>query len=226
VLVGASWGTILGLHIAQKHPEWLHAYVGIGQGVDVAESERRGWRWAMARAREASHAQAMRELQSLAPYAEDRPPTRDEIELQRRWLLHFGGGVYRRRSGAAEAAAMRLAPEYSDVDVAKVWEANDFSERHLLAAALTTDLSRVRELKVPVVLFSGRSDYVVNAVLAEEWLAKLTAPHKRFVWFEQSGHDVFVEEPGKTLVSLVQYVLPLTGHRAGMPGRGAGRRPR
>jgi proline iminopeptidase len=29
------------------------------------------------------------------------------------------------------------------------------------------------------------------------------------VWFEHSAHEVMNEEPGKTLVSLVQEVLPL-----------------
>jgi proline iminopeptidase len=32
------------------------------------------------------------------------------------------------------------------------------------------------------------------------------------VWFDDSGHMVYQEEPGKTLVTLVNDVLPLT-HR-------------
>jgi len=36
------------------------------------------------------------------------------------------------------------------------------------------------------------------------------APTKKLVWFEDSAHMVYEEEPGKTLVSLVNNVLPLT----------------
>ena len=33
-VLGHSWGSYLGLAIAQRHPEWLHAYVGMGQMTD------------------------------------------------------------------------------------------------------------------------------------------------------------------------------------------------
>ena len=54
-VLGHSWGSYLGLTIAQRHPEWLHAYIGMGQMTNMPESERRGWRFAMDRAREAKN---------------------------------------------------------------------------------------------------------------------------------------------------------------------------
>ena len=47
-VLGHSWGSILGLTLAAEHPEWLHAYIGVGQGIDARESERRGWAWTTA----------------------------------------------------------------------------------------------------------------------------------------------------------------------------------
>jgi hypothetical protein len=38
--------------------------------------------------------------------------------------------------------------------------------------------------------------------------AKVKAPSKQLVWFENSAHEIFNEEPGKTLVSLVRHVRP------------------
>jgi hypothetical protein len=46
-----SWGSYLGVEIAQRHPEWLHAYIAVGQLADGPESERRGWRFALEAAR-------------------------------------------------------------------------------------------------------------------------------------------------------------------------------
>lgn len=54
----------------------------------------------------------------------------------------------------------------------------------------------------------GRHDYNVNAAAAAEWFAKVAAPSKALVWFEDSAHEMFNEEPGKTLVSLVRYERP------------------
>ena len=55
-VLGHSWGSSLGIQLAQRHPDWLHAYVGIGQVTDAMESERRGWQYTMEAARKAEAA--------------------------------------------------------------------------------------------------------------------------------------------------------------------------
>src|SRR6202789_910997 len=67
-VLGHSWGSFLGLQLAEHHPEWLYAYIGVCQLIDGPESERRGWRFAMDAARRDGNADAVRELESIAPY--------------------------------------------------------------------------------------------------------------------------------------------------------------
>ena len=81
--------------------------------------------------------QAIAELESLAPYAQDDAPVPLAVLMkQRKWLNFYGGMVHNRTGGQAEAAAIQLAPEYGDRDVAQVWKANDFLAEHLLSDAL------------------------------------------------------------------------------------------
>lgn len=214
-VLGHSWGSLLGLTLAERHPEWLHAYVGVGQAVDARESERRGWAWAMEQARAAKNEEAIRDLNAIAPYAVGKNPLPlKDIYAQRRWLNVFGGAAYRRPNAGFEAAAANLSPEYTDEDVRQVWTAEQFSVERLLPVVLTMDLSGVKRLKTPVVLFLGRHDHNVSATVAAEWFAGLKAPSKRLVWFEQSAHEVLVEEPGKVLLSLLRDVRPIA-ERAG-----------
>lgn len=209
-VLGHSWGSALGLKLAYAHPEWLHAYIGVGQGIDVPESERRGWRWTMEQARAAGNQQAIRDLESIAPYFQSSAPEPlAKIAIQRRWLDYFGGAAYRRTGAGFEAAASKLAPEYSDADLERMWKANDISEAALLPAVLALDFSYVRRLQTPLVLFLGRHDVNVSATVAAEWFATVDAPSKQLVWFEQSGHELLAEEPGKALLSLVNLVRPL-----------------
>ena len=49
--VGNSWGSYLGIELAHRHPEWLHAYIGVGQVASAPESERRGYTFALAQAK-------------------------------------------------------------------------------------------------------------------------------------------------------------------------------
>ncbi|MGO1540937.1 MAG: alpha/beta fold hydrolase [Luteimonas sp.] len=211
-VVGHSWGSYLGLELAQRKPHWLHAYIGIGQVTNAPESERRGWAWTLEQARRDGNGEAVAELESLAPYAQgDAPVPLADLMKQRKWLNFYGGMVHNRTGGQAEAAAIPLAPEYSDRDVDQVWTANDFSAEHLLSDVLALDMSQVDELEVPLLLFLGRHDYNVSSSAAAEWFERVQAPSKQLVWFEQSAHEVMIEEPGKTLLSLVQYALPLAG---------------
>jgi pimeloyl-ACP methyl ester carboxylesterase len=214
-VLGHSWGSYLGVELAQRRPDWLHAYIGIGQISNAPESERMGWRWTLQQAERDGNAAAVAELQALAPYAVGNAPVPlQQLFQQRKWLNHYGGMVHNRRGGDAEAAGVRLSPEYTDADVAGIWKGNDFSMQHLLSGALTLDLTGRRRFQTPVFLFLGRHDHNVSSELAAAWFDTITAPDKQLIWFEQSAHEVMIEEPGKTLLTLVQQVRPIAA-RAG-----------
>ncbi|QDE67052.1 MULTISPECIES: alpha/beta fold hydrolase [Myxococcus] len=214
-VLGHSWGSLLGLTLAERHPEWLHAYIGAAQGIDARESERRGWAWTMEQARATKNEEAIRDLESIAPYAVGKKPVPlKDIRLQRRWLNFFGGAAYRRPDASFEGAAVNLSPEYTDEEVRQVWKAQELSVERLLSAVLTADLSHVKRLKTPLILFLGRHDHNVSAMVAAEWFAGVKAPSKQLVWFEQSAHELMAEEPGKVLLSLVRHARPFA-ERAG-----------
>ncbi|HEU4564421.1 MAG TPA: alpha/beta fold hydrolase [Gemmatimonadaceae bacterium] len=213
-VMGHSWGSFLGLEMAKRHPEWLHAYIGVGQATNVPESERRGWRMAMDSARRAGNARAVRELEALAPYPPpDGQLTIDDVYAERKWVVHYGGAMAYRRDNAAESALARLSPDYTDEESRRVWEGNAFATPILLPHLLERDL-RVGRLDVPLILFLGRHDTNVNAEVAAEWFARVRAPEKHLVWFEHSAHMPMSEEPGKFLISLVRFARPIA-ERAG-----------
>ncbi len=62
ILVGHSWGSVLGVLIAQKHPDWLYAYVGVGQWVNTQKSEREAYAFSLSEARANNNAEALKEL--------------------------------------------------------------------------------------------------------------------------------------------------------------------
>jgi proline iminopeptidase len=209
-VLGHSWGSMLGLKLAAVHPEWLHAYIGMGQATNSSESERRGWAWSLAKAKADGNETAVRELQSIAPYATGGGPLPvDAIMTQRKWLNHYGGAAWRRDGGGFEAAAIKLSPDYSDDDVRNAFKGQPPVTQALLPIILSTDLSTIRDLKTPLILLLGRHDINVSSEVAAEWFATVRAPSKRLVWFERSGHHVTSEEPGKLLNALITYARPI-----------------
>jgi pimeloyl-ACP methyl ester carboxylesterase len=126
------------------------------------------------------------------------------VPLQRKWLGFYGGAMAYRQDNSAESALAWLSPDYSDEEIRRIWEGNEFATPYLLPKVVSLDLSATRKLDVPLILFLGRHDINVDAAVAAEWFAKVKAPEKHLVWFEHSAHLPMTEEPGKFLLSLVR----------------------
>jgi proline iminopeptidase len=209
-VLGHSWGSFLGLQLAQRHPEWLHAYIGVAQLIDGPENERRGWHFAMDAARRAGNAEAVRELAAIAPYgAPGRTIPMKDIYVERKWMGYYGGVMAYRRDNKADGDLAELSPDYSDAEIGRIWEGNEFATPYLLPELLRLDLTTIRKLAVPLILFEGRHDRTVNAEVSAAWFDTVEAPEKHLVWFEHSAHMPMTEEPGKFFLSLVRFARPI-----------------
>jgi proline iminopeptidase len=209
-VLGRSWGSFLGLQLAERHPEWLYAYIGVCQLIDGLESERRSWRFAMDAARHEGNAEAVREFEAIAPYgaAGQTIPIKD-IYVERKWVGYYGGLMAYRRDNSADGDLAQLSPDYSDQEIGHIWDGNKFATPYLLPEVVALDLTKTNKLEVPLILVEGRHDQNVNSQVAATWFDTVNAPDKHLVWFEHSGHIPMTEEPGKFLLSLVRYARPI-----------------
>jgi pimeloyl-ACP methyl ester carboxylesterase len=194
-LAGHSWGSYLGVLLAQRHPELLHAYIGIGQVVDDRRAAEIADAWLLERARLTANDEALRELQERGD------------AVREKWLFKFGGELHRHTSWMPFLITGLFSPEYSLRDAVNVGKGSSFSSRHMRYNAVSGPLlEEVTQLQVPVYLFSGRHDYVTPAQLVEAYYEALSAPSKRIVWFEQSAHFPFFEEPERFVEELRRVV--------------------
>src|SRR6266536_4670675 len=82
-------------------------------------------------------------------------------------------------------------------------------------AAMWDEVSRidlttaVPALQMPVFFFLGRNDHWVPPETSVAYFDALTAPSKRLVWFEESGHEPFADEPAKFNTLMVELVRPV-----------------
>ncbi|MBL8985652.1 MAG: alpha/beta hydrolase [Gemmatimonadetes bacterium] len=211
VVMGWSWGTAVGARMAVRAPERVHAFVGLGQTVNAA-AERVAYERTLELARKAGNAEAVRELEALAPY----PGVRGERLLPgagvvRKWARAYDGGWYGRKDLALYNALADWAPEYTDADLAAQRDATQWAQPFLLRDLIRRDLVvEAPAYRVPVVFLMGRLDLHTPLEPVEAYFERLSAPSKRLIVFEKSGHFSMFEEPGRLLVTLVEEVLPLT----------------
>jgi len=185
-LVGHSWGTRLGLQLVKKAPQDFSAYVGMGQLAYTSEIPSLQDRFIRREAKRSGNRKALRELALKGR------------SVYEKWVFKFGGELYGATSFWPLLWAGLRAPEYTLFDIMNIRKGIRLYNEHFRSTELPGDLAEeILSVRVPVYFFTGRHDYCVPSELSERYFAKLHAPRKRMVWFENSAHFPFFEEPLK-----------------------------
>lgn len=214
-VLGHSWGSNLGLMLAQKHPEWLYAYIGMGQMIDSRASEKESYDSMLAIAEARHDVDAIKELKSIAPYPEtDGSLALEKVNIERKWVMKFGGLTYNRDNYSYYYNTEELSPDYTDADLDAIGKGSKMSLNVLIGEFAHVDFTRTTDFKCPIIIFNGRHDETVSSKVTAEWFAHVNAPVKKLIWFESSAHMMQIEEPGHMLMHLVEDVRPLAGKDA------------
>ena len=183
-LVGHSWGTYLGMLVIARHPELYRAYVGIGQlarSSPIAEIQDEYIRQSATRIGDRD---AIRELEAQGS------------NVREALLFKFGGELHHAKSFLRLLLTGLAAPEYSLRDARNIPRGVALYSRHFIYNSIPGELmDAITEVKIPVYFFTGRYDYCDPFALTEQYFSTIRAPKKRMVWFEDSAHFPFYEEP-------------------------------
>ncbi|MGB3543638.1 alpha/beta fold hydrolase, partial [Rubrivirga sp.] len=198
VVVGHSWGTVIGVMLAQRRPDLVASYVGVGQVVNVREQERLSTAWAREQAEAAGDRASLRALDRIgAP-----PHTAVDMLRQRSVLARFGGVWHGHGQRSLVASGLKDYLTTSEYGPADLWrQARDpaFSLRALMPDKLEVDLEvQAPRLDVPVQFVAGVHDRITPLALVERYATALDAPGgARVILFEASAHLPFLSEPGR-----------------------------
>lgn len=198
-VIGGSWGSLLGIRLAYAHPEHLAAFVGFGQFVDGAKNENISYQFTLDQAKAAGDEETVRKLESVGP------PIKgvykggfDGMMVQRNAMMKYGG--YSKSEGKRSyydsfVKPMLLSGEYSLSDLLGIIFGYKKVLKVMWPEIGQEDLTKYTEFSVPIYVFDGRLDMNTPAELVEDWFAKIYAPHKELIWFENSGHNPMGDEP-------------------------------
>ncbi|MFN3556682.1 MAG: alpha/beta fold hydrolase [Bacteroidales bacterium] len=200
-LMGHSWGSLLGILTAYKHPELYHAYFGIGQVADQLEGERVSFEWAKARAEERNDSRAIRKLNALK-FPEKESTAKEWIRFlmkERQYVNRYGGGTIKEVTGMWPLVKIVLKSEiYTLREKLNFMKSSMFSLEHLWLDVIHTNLfNEIDSMSIPVYIFHGIHDYTTPYPVAKDFYNQLAAPQKEFFTFENSAHSPVMEEPEK-----------------------------
>jgi pimeloyl-ACP methyl ester carboxylesterase len=207
VVLAHSFGTVLGVRVAQRVPGLVDAYVGVGQVVCWALQEQRSYDWALAEARRQGNAKAVAALERIGPPVDGEYASgRAGVETQRRWLGTLGGVTADPSFLMAWVRTILLARDYplrAKLRFSKgMARSMDLVWPQLCA---TVDLGRdVPALDVPVYLVAGGHDRITGLDQVQPWFDALRAPAKRLEVLDDVGHLSLYEAPDRFLALMEQ----------------------
>jgi pimeloyl-ACP methyl ester carboxylesterase len=204
-IFGHSWGSALGVLYAARFPEKVAAYVGSGQIGDWAAGEAQSYAFALAEAERLGDDGAVQKLREIGP-----PPYDTKRLWAQRTLLSRFEGRMRPRAIWDMARMILGVPESSVFDLPSTLRAFRFSIDVMWPEVSRLNLLTLApELRMPVFFFLGRKDHWVPTEASVAYFDALSAPSKKLVWFESSGHEPFVDEPAKFNAAMVEWVRPV-----------------
>ena len=225
-IVGASWGTVLGMHMVKRHPEWLHAYVGVGQVVNATDNERVLCERLLAHAKEKNKHKLVAKLEAITPKLDFSKPEEEtyfggDSLFVRRELSRLAGETLMHHLSWDDAITMfsfdkLISPHLTFTDMSNsilgdknaIHRPYNTFTRDYLNIDLPKDVGS--SFDVPVFFFTGSHDWQTPVSLSDQWFNQISAPYKEVLHFEESSHAVVNEEPGKFLIALVNKVLPFS----------------
>jgi pimeloyl-ACP methyl ester carboxylesterase len=203
VLVGHSFGSILGVRMVKARPDLFYAFVGTGQVADPARSYSVAHADLLEKAQALGEDQAVRELREIGP-----PPYPDGrgYAVQRRWSNRFEGAD----SFIASMFGFALvSPGYTLGDVNDWLDGQGLSAERLVPETSALEARTLGgDFALPVFVIQGSEDFTTPTRLARELVESIRAPQKAFVAIE-GGHFAVFTKSETFLKELAARVLPL-----------------
>ena len=192
-ILGHSWGSALGPLYAARFPEKVALYVGAAQIGDWARGESISYAFALAEAERQGKRRMLEKLRAIGP-----PPHQAEsLFIERTCVARLEGKMSATQLWKVGRAA-RARGESSLLDFVRMMRGFRFSLDAMWAEVSRLNLHHlVPTLRMPVVCLLGRKDHWVPPETSVAYYDALIAPSKKLVWFEESSHEMFVDEPAK-----------------------------
>lgn len=203
-IFGHSWGSFLGPLYASRFPWKVAVYVGCGQLGDWMESEKATYAYVLDEAEKRGKNRMVRDLQRIGP----PPHTCDQLCKQRKCLADLDGDLTLHALLNMIKVHIHV-PESSVLELFRFWKILRFSITAMWAELSQLNLlTLVPELQMPCFFFLGRHDHCVPSEISVNYIEKLISPSKEVVWFDNSKHLPFVEEPEKFNSLMEELVRP------------------
>ena len=212
ILMGHSWGTVLGTMAVQTFPEDYSAYIGVAQVVNMADNERVGYENVLELAKAAGNQKDVEALEAVAPYppSEYDPSYFEAMMTVKTYQSKYGLSI---NMNLGSIIRILATPYYSlnELKNTTLVNPNAFSNqgdvmRFLMEEADTRIYGA--DYQIPVYYIMAENDHVSPYPPAKEFFDEIVAPDKQIFSVPDSGHLPFLENKAEFDRILLEEIKP------------------
>ena len=203
VILGHSWGSLLGSLYVLQHPENVLVYIGIGQVISIMENERTAYQEVSELARKAGNKKHIQALERMGDYPPDNPELllKQLPKLRKIQEAYDNGPVS--GSGIGELfKTLRRSPSFQWGDLVsfmRIMKVNHPLHLQMLSFNLGEILPHY---EVPVHYILGENDNITPTALSKAYFDTIDAPLKTIAMIPAAGHNPMYERPEECTAAL------------------------
>lgn len=192
ILIGTSWGSILGTRMVLEAPELFYAYIGHAQFVSFKENLKFAYQKTFELAKNSDDTTSLEKLESLG-----NPLYSNAGNLGQ--MLRVVKKFENENSIPAPANWWKIATEYdNETDQRDRYNGDDYSFLYFAGheafgikpMAEEVDFNREGlDFKIPVFFVQGEQDILTPKELSRAYFDKLSAPEKEYFLINDAGHN-------------------------------------
>ncbi len=210
IVMGHSWGSVLGTMLVQTYPDDYSAYIGVGQIVNMKDNERLGYETVLAAAREAGNQSDVDALEALAPYPVESydESFNNAIIKVREYQIKYGLATGMDLETVLPALA---SPYYSFGDLTYFLTVDALKYQGDLMRFLMDDYDARNyglEYSLPVYYIMGENDFQTPYPLAKAYFEEIIAAEKRFFSVPDAGHFTMMDNTAEFTRVLLEEIRP------------------
>ena len=202
IIMGHSWGSIIGAKYAQEHSDKIQRYIGIGQVWDSYESEELTTNQALEMAKEKGNSQDIEKMQvHFSSLKEGLSKKEFRLEdLMKLREISLGKYLVSKSSDPFYISIWKglTSPKMNIDDMKCFFKNSDTKEYHRLFEKVFIDFQsfnlKYAEINMPVTIIMGEEDWITPYVISQKYIDSLKAPSKYLFIIEKAGHAPYLDK--------------------------------
>lgn len=194
IILGHSWGSILGSIFIKQYPEEVAYYIGVGQVINMLANERVGYEKVKELILQSNDKKSLKKLEAVGNYPGDNF---DSSFMEKCAKIRKLQGKYNLsvKIGLPIIITIFKSPIFKLSDIFAMEKAT-IANKKIIEFLPSFNLNlELEKYKVPIYYILGENDWQTPYVIAQEYYNRIIAPNKNLYLIPNAGHMTMLDQP-------------------------------